>query len=54
VMGDPLLLWINNLPTCNITSWADLSQAFISNFQATYNHPRNTFNLGRVTMKTGE
>jgi hypothetical protein len=24
------------------------------NFQATYNHPRNAFNLGRVTMKNNE
>jgi hypothetical protein len=24
------------------------------NFQATYNHLGNTFNLGRVSMKTGE
>jgi hypothetical protein len=34
--------------------WADLSQAFTSNFQATYNRPGNTFNLGRVTMKPDE
>jgi hypothetical protein len=26
----------------------------MSNFQATYNHPGNAFNLGRVTMKTNE
>jgi hypothetical protein len=31
-----------------------LSQAFTSNFQATYNHPGNASNLGRVTMKAGE
>jgi hypothetical protein len=37
VMGDASLLWFNNLPAGNITSWADLSQAFTSNFQATYN-----------------
>jgi hypothetical protein len=51
VMGDALSLWLNNLPAGSITSWADLSQAFMSNFQATYNHPGNAFNLGRVTMK---
>jgi hypothetical protein len=54
VMGDTLSLWLNNLPAGSITSWADLSQAFTSNFQATYNRPGNTFNLGRVTMKTNE
>jgi hypothetical protein len=54
VMGDAPSLWLNNLPTGSIMSWADLSQAFTSNFQATYNRPRNAFNLGRVTMKTDE
>jgi hypothetical protein len=34
--------------------WADLSQAFTLNFQATYIRPENTFNLGRVTIKAGE
>jgi hypothetical protein len=54
VIGDAPLLWLNNLPTSSITSWVDLSQAFSSNFQATYNCPGNAFNLGRVTMKAGE
>jgi hypothetical protein len=54
VMGDTPSLWLNNLPADSITSWADLSQAFTLNFQVTYNHPRNAFNLRRVTMKTGE
>jgi hypothetical protein len=54
VMGDAPSLWLNNLPTSSITSWADLSQAFTSNFQATYNCPGNALNLGRVTMKAGE
>jgi hypothetical protein len=31
-MGDTPLLWLNNLPTGNIKSWTDLSQAFASNF----------------------
>jgi hypothetical protein len=54
VMGDALSLWLNNLPAGSITSWADLFQAFTSNFQVTYNRPGNAFNIGRVTMKTGE
>jgi hypothetical protein len=54
VMGDALSLWLNNLPTGSITSWAYLSQAFTSNFQAVYNRLGNTFNLRRVTMKPGE
>jgi hypothetical protein len=54
VMGDTPSLWRNNLLAGSITSWADLSQAFTSNFQATYNCPGNAFNLGRVTMNPGE
>jgi hypothetical protein len=46
VMGDTPSLWLNNLPARSITSWADLSQAFTSNFQVTYNRPGNAFNLG--------
>jgi hypothetical protein len=54
VMGDAPSLWLNNLLAGNITSWADLSHAFTSNFQVTYNRPGNAFNLRRVTMKTNE
>jgi hypothetical protein len=54
VMGNAPSLWLNNLPAGSITSWADLSQAFTLNFQVTYNRLVNTFNLGRVTMRTGE
>jgi hypothetical protein len=54
VMGDAPSLWLNNLPEGSIMSWPDLYQAFTSNFQVTYNHPENTFNLSRVTMKTNE
>jgi hypothetical protein len=54
VMGDAPSLWLNNLETGSITPWADLSHAFTSNFQATYNRPGNAFTLGRVTMKTNE
>jgi hypothetical protein len=54
VMGDTPSLFLNNLPTGSITSWTDLSQVFTSNFQATYNHLGNAFNLGQVNMKAGE
>jgi hypothetical protein len=54
VMGNAPLLWLNNLLPGSITSWADLSHAFTSKFQVTYNCPGNAFNLGRVTMKPDE
>jgi hypothetical protein len=53
-MGDTPSLWLNNLLAGSITSWADLSQAFTLNFQATYNNPGNAINLGRVTMKASK
>jgi hypothetical protein len=46
VMGDAPSLWLNNLLAGSITSWADLSQAFTSNFQVIYNRPGNTSTLG--------
>jgi hypothetical protein len=54
VMGDTPSLWLNNLLAGSITSWADLSQAFTSNFQALYNRPGNAFNVERVTVKLDE
>jgi hypothetical protein len=54
VMGDTPSLWLNNLPVGSIMSWADLSHVFTSNFEETYNRPRNAFNLGSVTMKADE
>jgi hypothetical protein len=54
VMGDTPSHWFNNLSAGSVTSWADLSQAFTSNFQVTHNRPGNAFNLGRVTMKPDE
>jgi hypothetical protein len=54
VMGDPTSLWLNSLLAGSITSWADLSHAFTSNYQATYNHPGNAFHLRRVTMKVSK
>jgi hypothetical protein len=54
MMGDASSLSLNNLPAGSITSWADLSQAFMSNFQAMYNRPGNAFNLESVTMRPGK
>jgi hypothetical protein len=54
VMGDTPSLWFNNLLAGSINAWADLSQAFTSNFQATYNHPRNAFNLVSIVINPKE
>jgi hypothetical protein len=54
MMGKTPLLWLDNLPTECITSWATLSQLFTTNYQATYNHPGNTHHVSRVRMRRDE
>jgi hypothetical protein len=50
VMGKAPLMWIDNLLTECITSWATLSRLFTTNYQATYNRLGNTHHLARVRM----
>jgi hypothetical protein len=54
VIGKEPLLWLDNLPTECITSWATLSRLFMTNYQATYNRPGNTHHLARVRMRRDE
>jgi hypothetical protein len=54
VMGKAPLLWLDNLPTECITSWATLSRLFMTNYQATYNLSGNTHHLARVRMRRDE
>jgi hypothetical protein len=54
VMGKALLLWLDNLLTECITSWATLSRLFTTNYQVTYNRLGNTHHLARVRMRRDE
>jgi hypothetical protein len=54
IMGKAPLLWLDNLPTECITSWATLSHLFTTNYQATYNRPGNTHHLARVRIRRDE
>jgi hypothetical protein len=54
VMGKAPLLWLDNLPSECITSWATLSLLFTTNYQATYNHLGNTQHLARLRMTHDE
>jgi hypothetical protein len=54
VMGKAPLLWLDNLPTECITSWATLSHLFMTNYQTTYNRSGNTHHLARVRMRSDE
>jgi hypothetical protein len=53
-MGKAPLLWLDNLPTQCITSWATLSRLLTTNYQATYNRPGNTHHLAKVRMRRDE
>jgi hypothetical protein len=54
VMGKAPLLWLDNLLAECITSWATLSQLFMTNYQATYNRPGSKHHLTRVQMRHDE
>jgi hypothetical protein len=54
VRGKAPHLWLDNLPTECITSWATLSRVFKTNYQATYNRHGNTHHLARVQMRGDE
>jgi hypothetical protein len=54
VMGKAPLLWLDNLPTDCINSWATLSLLFTTNYQAIYNCPSNAHHLARVRMRHDE
>jgi hypothetical protein len=54
VMSKAPLLWLDNLPTECITSWATLFKLFTTNYQATYNRPGNTHHLARVRIRHDE
>jgi hypothetical protein len=51
IMGKAPLLWLDNLPSECITSWATLSRLSTTNYQTTYNRPGNTHHVARVRMR---
>jgi hypothetical protein len=53
-MGKAPLLWLDNLPTECITSWATLSRLITTNYHMTYNQSSNTHHLARVRMRSDE
>jgi hypothetical protein len=54
MMGKAPLVWLDNLPAECITSWANSSCLFTTNYQVTYNRPSNTHHLARVQMRRDE
>jgi hypothetical protein len=54
VSGEYVRAWLEFLPPNSIRSWAKLKQAFIGNFQGTYVHPGNTWDLKSCKQKPSE
>jgi hypothetical protein len=51
---DSACTWLEHLPARQIHSWDDLVRTFVGNFQGTYVHPGNFWDLRRCTQKPGE
>ena len=44
-LADSSRTWLEHLSTNRIQSWADLKEIFVGNFQGTYAHPGNPWDL---------
>jgi hypothetical protein len=44
-LSDTARAWLEHLPPDQISNWDDLIQAFAGNFQGTYVHPGNSWDL---------
>jgi hypothetical protein len=53
-LADSARTWLEHLPASQIHNWDDLVRTFIGNFQGTYVHPGNSWNLRACTQKPGE
>jgi hypothetical protein len=53
-LADSARTWLKHLPPSQIHNWDDLVRTFVGNFQDTYEHPRNSWDLQACTKKRGE
>jgi hypothetical protein len=53
-LADSARTWLEHLPTSQIHNWDDLVHTFVGNFQGTYVHPGNSWDLHSCTQKPGE
>ena len=53
-LADSARAWLEHLPSNAIQSWADLKEIFVGNFQGTYKHPRNPWDLKNYHQKASE
>jgi hypothetical protein len=53
-LADSARTWLEHLPDSQIHNWDDLVRTFVGNFQGTYVHPGNSWDLRACTQKPGE
>jgi hypothetical protein len=53
-LADSAWTWLEHLPPSQIHNWDDLVRTFVRNFQGTYVHPGNSWDLRACTKKPGE
>jgi hypothetical protein len=53
-LADSARTWLEHLPASQIHNWDDLVHTFVGNFQGTYVHPGNSWDLRACTQKPGE
>jgi hypothetical protein len=51
---DAARAWLEHLPPVQISDWDDLVKAFVGNFQGTYMHPGNSWDLRSCCQQPGE
>jgi hypothetical protein len=53
-LADSACTWLEHLPNNEIRCWADLKEIFMGNFQGTYVHPENPWDLKNCRQKPDE
>jgi hypothetical protein len=53
-LSDAAWAWLEHLPPAQISNWDDLVKAFAGNFQGTYVHPGNSWDLRSCRQQPGE
>jgi hypothetical protein len=53
-LADSARTWLEHLPASQIHNWDDMVRTFAGNFQGTYVHPGNSWDLRSSTQKPGE
>jgi hypothetical protein len=50
-LAESAIAWLDHLPRNTINNWDDLWEVFIGNFQGTYVHPGNPWDLKGYLQK---